>query len=98
MLLQERFLWIPFSSGECRSRYQGLAYRSLIPKLPHYRPVGLSRGSRGGKCTKDRRHRRQLRLLGENLAFSERAFSGLGDWSYGENIGIMAPRVFTADE
>ena len=50
-LLQGRFLWFPFFSGECRSRHQVIAYRSLVPKPPQHRPVGLSRGAAGGKHT-----------------------------------------------
>ena len=60
-LLQGRFLWFPFFSGECRSRYQAIAYRSLVPKLPQHRPVGLSRGGpreeeRRKKQNRPRRH------------------------------------------
>ena len=50
-LLQGRFLWFSFFSSECRSRYQAIAYRCLVPKLPHHRPVGLSRGPGRGKMS-----------------------------------------------
>ena len=42
--LQGRFLWCLFCSGECRGRYQAIAYRLVVSKLPQHRPVGLSRG------------------------------------------------------
>ena len=54
-LLQGRFLWFPFFSGECRSRYQAIAYRSLIPKLPQHRPVGPSRRAREREIQKNGR-------------------------------------------
>ena len=46
-LLQGGFLWFPFFSGECRSRYQAVAYQSLASKLPQHGPVGPSRGGQG---------------------------------------------------
>ena len=50
-LLRGRFLWFPFFWGECRSRYQAIAYRSLLKRAQH-RPVGPSRRARGREIKK----------------------------------------------
>ena len=36
-----------FSMGECRSGYQAITHRSLVPEIPQHRPMDPSREARG---------------------------------------------------